>query len=127
MKPFLFLLILLILFGCNNPQPANNAPPVNNTTPAEKYQLVASQNGNVYRLDKTSGEVWMIKDSIMQQVGTEQYRLKVNQQYIGEDLYIFTYLGKGQLGKIKTIDDFRIEDNDPLGILEKNGKPKLDY
>lgn len=100
--------LFILLAGCNG------------TQPIEKYQMVASPNGTVYRLDKTSGEVWVIKDSIMQEVHITRIGLKVNQRYTGEDLYSFTYLGKGLFGEIKTLDEFFRDPKDPLGILSKD-------
>jgi hypothetical protein len=72
----------------------------------------------VYRLDRVSGEVWLIKNNTMEKVQLKDPRLKIGHRYVGEDLYSFTYLGKGGVGEIKTLDDFRPENkkNDPLGI-----------
>ncbi len=72
----------------------------------DKYQIATSSDGNVYRMDKTSGEVWLIKAGSMEKVQGRDFRLKIGNRYVGEDLYSFTYLGKGQLGEIKTLDDF---------------------
>ena len=85
--------ILLIFVGCNT------------QTAIDKYQIIASPDGNVYRLDKSSGEVWLIKDGTMEEIQAKSFRLKINQHYIAEDLYSFVYLGKGQLGDVKTLDD----------------------
>jgi len=57
-------------------------------------------------LDKISGETWLIKGNTMEKIQGKDFRLKVGQRYIGEDLYSFTYMGKGQFGEIKTLDDF---------------------
>jgi hypothetical protein len=72
----------------------------------DKYQIVTSSDGHVYRLDKASGEVWLIKGSSMEKVQEKDLRLKIGNRYMGEDLYSFTYLGKGQLGEITTLDDY---------------------
>jgi hypothetical protein len=72
----------------------------------EKYQIATSTDGNVYRLDKSSGEVWLIKENSMEKVQIKDLRLKIGHRYVGEDVYSFTYLGKGQIGDVKTLDDF---------------------
>jgi hypothetical protein len=59
MKSITIILSVLLLYGCSD------------FRLSEKYQLSASQDGNVYRLDKTSGEVWLIKGNTMQKVLAE--------------------------------------------------------
>jgi len=71
--------------------------------------LASSTDGNVYRLDRLSGEVWLIKNNTMEKLQTRDFRLRLGQRYVGEDDYSFTYLGKGQIGEMKALDD-------PLGI-----------
>lgn len=88
------LLIGLFLTACDN------------LTSRDKYQIVTSTDGNTYRLDKSSGDVWLIKGDLMEKVHGRDFRLKIGQRYVGEDVYSFTYLGKGQVGEIKTLDDF---------------------
>jgi hypothetical protein len=88
------LLTALFLSACND------------LTSHDKYQLVASTDGNAYRLDKSSGEVWLIKGNTMEKLQMKDFRLKVGQRYVGEDLYSFTYLGKGHVDEIKTLDDY---------------------
>jgi hypothetical protein len=100
------LLVALCLTACND------------FIPKDKYQIATSTDGNVYRLDKSSGEVWLIKNNTMEKLQAKDLRLQIGQRYVGEDLYSFTYLGKGQVGEMKTLDDFRLDKkkNDPLGI-----------
>jgi hypothetical protein len=59
MKSLTIILSVLLLYGCSD------------FRLSEKYQLTASQDGNVYRLDKTSGEVWLLKGNTMQKVLVE--------------------------------------------------------
>ena len=101
-----FLLIAFCLTACDN------------LTSRDKYQIATSTDGNVYRLEKASGEVWLIKGNTMEKVQTKDFRLKIGHRYVGEDVYSFTYLGKGQTGEIKTLDGFELDKkkNDPLGI-----------
>ncbi len=101
-----FLLTALFLTACDN------------LTSRDKYQIATSTDGNVYRLDKASGEVWLIKGNTMEKLQTKDFTLKIGYRYVGEDVYSFTYLGKGQIGEIKTLDDFWLDKkkNDPLGI-----------
>jgi hypothetical protein len=91
---FLFVFLALLLSGCNN------------FWASEKYQVLASSDGNTYRLDKSSGEVWLIKGGSMEKVPPKDFRLKIGQRYIAEDIYSFTYLGKGQIGDVKSIGDY---------------------
>lgn len=72
----------------------------------DKYQIATSSDGNVYRMDRVSGEVWLIKGGSMEKVQAKDFRHRIGSRYVGEDLYSFTYLGKGHLGEIKTLDDF---------------------
>jgi hypothetical protein len=81
-------------------------PACNNLSSQDTYQIAASTDGSVYRLDKSSGDVWLIKGDLMEKVQGKDFRLKIGHRYIGEDLYSFSYLGKGQIGEIKTLDDF---------------------
>ena len=93
-KMVLALIVALVLSACNN-FPSH-----------DKYQLATSTDGNVYRLDKSSGEVWLIRTDSMEKVQGKDFRLKISHRYVGEDGYSFTYLGKGQVGEIRTLDDF---------------------
>lgn len=95
MKRFVIVLFVSLFFiACNN------------ITSQDKYQITTSAEGNIYRLDKSSGEMWLIKGQSMEKVQAKEFRLKIGQRYVGEDVYSFTYLGKGQLGEVKTLDDF---------------------
>jgi hypothetical protein len=91
------LLVALFLTACNNFISQN------------KYQITTSTDGNIYRLDKASGEVWLIKGNTMEKLHTKDFRFKIGQRYVGEDGYSFTYLGKGQVGEIKTLKDFWLD------------------
>jgi hypothetical protein len=93
LETFLLIALLLIM-------------PFSRSMAQDKYQIVTSSEGNVYRMDKASGEVWLIKGRSMEKLQEKDFRLKIGNRYIGEDLYSFTYLGKGQVGEIKTLDDF---------------------
>lgn len=81
--------LVLCLFACNS------------LTLGDKYQIVASQNGNVYRLEKTSGKVWLIKGNTMEEVSMQDFKLIVRQRYKGADGYSFVYLGKGRFAEIQ--------------------------
>lgn len=96
-KMAIFLFVVLFLTACNN------------LISQDKYQIASSSDGNVYRVDKSSGDIWLIKGESMEKVQAKDLRLKIGQRYVGEDAYSFTYLGKGQIGEIKTFDDFWID------------------
>jgi len=83
----------------------------NNLSLSDKYQIASSTDGNMYRLDKVSGDVWLIRGNSMEKIQFKDLRLNIGNRYIGEDTYSFTYLGKGQFGDIKTLENY-----DPLGI-----------
>jgi hypothetical protein len=72
-----------------------------NITSGDKYQITTATDGAVYRLDKLSGEIWLVKGNIMEKLPVKDFSLKVGQRYIGEDAYSFIYIGKGQVGDIK--------------------------
>lgn len=71
----------------------------------DRYQIVAPSDGNAYRLDKSNGNVWMIKGNTMEEVSTKNLRLTIGQRYTGADGYSFTYSGKGQFTEIKSLDE----------------------
>ena len=83
------LSIVFLLIACTN------------ITSGDKYQMTTATDGTVYRLDKLSGEVWLVKGNTMEKLPIKNFSLKVGQRYIGEDAYSFIYIGKGQLGDIK--------------------------
>lgn len=89
-----FAALALSLGGCNN------------FGICDKYQLLTSTDGNAYRIDKESGEVWLIKGGSMEKIISKDFRLKIGQRYIADDTYSFIYLGKGSVGDIKSIDDY---------------------
>ena len=93
----IFISIALLLTACNN------------LTSRDKYQIVASTDGNVYRLNKASGEILQIRGNTMERLQTKYFRLKIGHRYVGEDVYSFTYLGKGLVGEIKTLSDFELD------------------
>jgi hypothetical protein len=66
----------------------------------DKYQLVPSSDGNVYRLDKFSGEIWLIKGKSMGRVLKNNYTINVGDTLQDENGWSFTYLGNGKFGDI---------------------------
>lgn len=89
MKSIIAILSVFLLYACTD------------FRPSEKYQISSSTDGNVYRLDKASGEVWLIKGNSMEQIRVKPFMLKAGQQYNDEAGYSFTYLGNGRMGDIK--------------------------
>jgi cupin superfamily acireductone dioxygenase involved in methionine salvage len=64
-----------------------------------KYQIMASTDGNVYRLDGKTGEVMIISKGTMHKISqSEQTLLVVNGLYKTEDGEIILYLGKSKFG-----------------------------
>jgi len=98
MRTIMILILCLILFlsACGQ---------VEKTKIVDKYQLISGKDGNVYRLDKSSGEVWIIRESTMERVESKPLRIRTGQRYTGDDDYSFTYVGKGQVGDVKTLGE----------------------
>lgn len=69
-----------------------------------KYQIVTAPDGNKYRLDTSSGEVYVIRGNAVEKLPAKDFYLKIGQRYTGEDMFSFTYLGKGKIGDIKTLN-----------------------
>jgi hypothetical protein len=91
------LSLVLFLTACDSPILTN------------KYQLVASSDGNTYRLDKSSGKVWLINGNKIEEVATKNFQLTIGQRYMGADQYFFTYSGKGQFTEVKSFDDEMVQ------------------
>ena len=89
----LTVILLLILIGCGNNE-------------VNDYQIISSYKGSLYRLNKSTGDVWYIHKAIMKKVKEEKFRLKVGERYICEDGYNFVYKGKGKVGDIKSLEEF---------------------
>ncbi len=70
---------------------------------------VASTDGSVYRLDKSSGEVWLIRGDKMDKIREYDFLLRVGNRYICEDFYSFVYLGKGEVGDIKASGPIKVD------------------
>jgi hypothetical protein len=62
--------------------------------------MLASADGNSYRLDKSSGKIWLIKGNTMEEVRMKDFRLIIGERYQGADGYSFKYLGTGHVGEI---------------------------
>lgn len=60
MKRVLFILILVLLTGCGKADWLSKAPDKSTDKPADKFSLVASTDGKVYRLDKQTGEIALV-------------------------------------------------------------------
>lgn len=67
----------------------------------QKYQLTASSDGKVYRMDNTSGDIWLIDGNDIKKVGAREFILRVGKTYEAEDAYSLTYVGNGQMGGVK--------------------------
>lgn len=90
------LLAILFLCACN----------ITNT---DKYQVVTSTDGAVYRLDKSSGKVWLIRGDKMDKIREYDFLLRIGNRYVCEDFYSFTYLGKGEVGDIKAGGPIKVD------------------
>jgi hypothetical protein len=88
------VILVLILIGCENNEVI------------DRFQIISSSEGSMYRLNKSTGEIWYIHEATMKKVEGEKFRLKVNERYICEDGYNFVYKGKGQIGDIKSLNDY---------------------
>ena len=90
----LTITLVLILIGCENNEIIN------------RFQIISSSEGSMYRLNKSTGEIWSIHEATMEKVKEEKFRIKVGERYICEDTYSFVYKGKGKIGNVKSLDDF---------------------
>lgn len=75
--------------------------------PNQQYQLVASTDGRVYRLNKTSGEVWLIEPEGTKKLAEEGLiTLKASTYYKTEDGGVVRYLGKGKFEPPKPFSEY---------------------
>ena len=73
----------------------------------DRYELVASTHGYVYRLDKKTGDVSIIEEDTIRKVSEGRIRnLLVGSRFKTEDGNMIRYAGKGKFEP----------DKDPLGI-----------
>lgn len=85
MKAIFFLISLLALSGCNR------------FAESSKYSLIASSDGIVYRLDRSSGEVWSIRQGLFSKVSeATEIPLIIGGFYAIEDGTVVKYIGKGK-------------------------------
>ena len=70
--PLTVTLVLLVI-GCGNNK-------VN-----DGFQIISSSKGNMYRLNKSTGEIWYIHEATIKKVKEEKLRLNVGERYICED------------------------------------------
>ena len=82
--------VVVFLFGCDALESPN------------RYELVASAQGYVYRLDKKTGDVSIIEEDTIRKVEQSQTRdLIVGSLYKTEDGNVVQYVGKGTFGVAK--------------------------
>lgn len=77
---------------------------------SSKYQIISSTNGNVYRLNKETGEIFVVADQRLLKV-KEEIRTKI---YIGESFEteegeVYDYRGKGKF-ELKPLSSFTDEE-----------------
>ena len=103
------IILSVILFSCSGGG-VNGLSTGGTTTTAnpavvtnDKYQLIPSSDGNVYRLDRFSGEIWLVKGKSMEPVFKALVTIKVGESYHDESGYSFTYLGKGKVDDIQKL------------------------
>jgi hypothetical protein len=83
----------------------------------DRYQLVASSDGKVYRLDKKTGEVSTIDGNSIRSIGnSDQTNLVVGMFYKTEEGKLMRYAGKGNFEPSMTAEEFLKKHKDPLGI-----------
>lgn len=94
MKPIVSVLLSsLFLFSCNN------------LTIDDKYEIATSADGSAYRMEKSTGKVWLISGNTMEEIQLKHLRLSIGHRYKGADGYSFTYSGKGKFTDIKSFDE----------------------
>lgn len=91
------ILITLTLIGCSDGW---------NTT-SNKYQLVVSSDGHVYRMDTRTGDVVVIEQVPMHKLSqSDQIPLVVNALYKTEEGEVIRYAGKGKFEARRPLSDF---------------------
>jgi hypothetical protein len=68
MKQLLFFLSFVLLTGCGSA--FNQSKPADK--PADKFSLVASTDGKVYRLDKQTGEIALVSPDGIKIIGSSK-------------------------------------------------------
>ena len=66
--------------------------------------MISGTDGTLYRLDKATGEMWYVRDTTMQKVMEEGFKIKVGERYTGDDGFEFTYNGKGTFKDINSVE-----------------------
>ena len=85
-KMMLVLVILAVLMfvGCENLK-------------EEKFQLIASSDGSVYRLNKKDGSVSVIQNGQISEIMIGRIKLEVGKLYEAEDGRMVKYIGKKEV------------------------------
>jgi hypothetical protein len=66
-------------------------------SPKELFSLVTTPEGNIYRTNTRTGEVWIVKDGQLKRVNELKPQvLEIGKKYFIEDNFSMTYLGKGK-------------------------------
>ena len=106
MHKIIILLISLLIVGCdfNIDSDKNVGSNKKSLKIEDRYQVISGTNGILYRLDKATGEMWYVRDTTMQKVMEEGFKIKVGERYTGDDGFEFTYNGKGTLKDIKSVE-----------------------
>jgi hypothetical protein len=84
MMPILVILAMVMFVGCENLK-------------EEKFQLIASSDGSVYRLNKKDGSVSVIQNGQISEIKTGRIKLEVGKLYEAEDGKIVKYIGKQEV------------------------------
>ncbi|MDX8383585.1 MAG: hypothetical protein R8M45_05850 [Ghiorsea sp.] len=92
MKFHFFLMITIFLTSCATTESSKSE-----ITDHEVYQLSTKNDGETYRINTKSGEVWIIEGNSLKVVSeSNSIQLKVGRKYYIENNYSIKYLGDGK-------------------------------
>ncbi len=90
--PMTAALVAILLSACASSDPKSRSAP-------DSFQLLTSQDGKTYRIDRGTGRTWLLDGAGFREVAeTSMPQLVVGKIYRGEDgKATFRYAGLGQL------------------------------
>ena len=103
---FIVLSVISILSGCNDFGMYN------------RYQLVASSDGHVYRLDRKNGDISIVDQNTIRKISdSDEVNLVVGLFYKTEGGKIMKYVGNGKFEAAMTAEEYiKKKQFGPLGI-----------
>lgn len=77
---------------------------------AENYQIISSPNGNVWRLNTETGELFVVTGKHLVKIKEEtRTKIHISETFVTEEGDIYHYLGKGKF-ELKPLSSFTDEE-----------------